>query len=108
MTTQLVDGDAARWRHFVKAESVATAARMELFKHRTDLVGVLRRGLDEPGERAAALDIAARLTPEELQQLFPDLLALVWASRQLVEFLYTREEIGVSPRNPPPLSVRPL
>jgi len=66
----------ARWSRFVEADKAATAARMELFAHRALSCSFCGRGLDEPGERCAALDVASRLRTEELQLLFPDLLAL--------------------------------
>jgi hypothetical protein len=76
MTAPIVADEVARWQRFVEADKAATAARMELFAHRAGLLELLRRGLDLPGERPAALDVASRLTTEELQALFPDLLAL--------------------------------
>jgi hypothetical protein len=64
------------WQRFVLAYNAMTAARIELFADRAGLTAFVRHGLHAPGERAAALDAAARLTIDELQDLFPDLLAL--------------------------------
>jgi hypothetical protein len=85
MSAQPAESDAARWHRFVEADKAATAARMDLFAHRGGLLELVRRGLHLPGERPAALDVASRLTTEELQALFPDLLALASFRHGLTE-----------------------
>jgi hypothetical protein len=77
--------DLARWRQLLEAEKAATAARMALFTSRGSLVELVRHGLQEPGERAVALDVASRLETEEVQELLPDLLALASFGHGLTE-----------------------
>lgn len=65
----------ALWMQYVTAYREFINARMGLF-HCDDLVDLVRRGLNDPLERAAALDIARLLRDEQKKELFPDLVAL--------------------------------
>jgi hypothetical protein len=76
MNREATTEDLDRWRLLIEADKAATAARTALFADRTCLVDLVRLGLRQPGERAVALDVASRLRTDEIQVLFPDLLAL--------------------------------
>jgi hypothetical protein len=75
----------ARWLAYVDAERAADAARQALFAQRAGLIELLRHGCHEPRERAAVLGVASRLPAEELQELFPELLALASFGHGLTE-----------------------
>lgn len=80
------DGASGRalWMQYVAAYRELISARMALF-HRNDLVDLVRSGLGDPLERAAALDIARLLRDEQKRELFPDLVALSTTAHGLTD-----------------------
>jgi hypothetical protein len=85
MSAPVTPTDLLCWRRYVEAAQAAVAARRDVFAQRGTLVELVRRGLDQPGERATALDVAAELRGDELQLLFPDLLSLASFGHGLTE-----------------------
>jgi len=81
---QASDIDRGLWQHYVEAEQTCIAARMRLFSESSALVELVRSGLADPKERAAALDVSALLSVGQKQQLFGDLLALASFGHGLV------------------------
>jgi hypothetical protein len=96
MSRELTAEDLECWRRLVQAEHTSAQARATLPARRPGLVELVRRGLHEPGERATALDVASHLRADELQELFPDLLALANFGHGFTE--RCRELIGSLPR----------
>jgi len=78
------DIDQGLWRHYVEAEQTCIAARMRLFSESSALVELVRSGLADPTERAAALDVSTLLSVGQKQQLFGELLALAGFGHGLV------------------------
>ena len=70
------DDDLVLWRRFVQARAQSLEASNELLTNATCLVELVRRGLDDPRERIAAVKIAAMLKVKEREQLLDRLISL--------------------------------
>lgn len=67
--------DRESWQRFVEAERSFISARMQLIKA-PSIIALIRKGLEQPTERTAALNVAALLPVDKRRELFGDLLAL--------------------------------
>lgn len=82
MTIGLTEEDLRRWHDVVAAHQLYIRARMQLWRS-PSLVELIRKGMNNPDERATAVDIAAMLPDLSKKEVLPDLLALTSYSHGL-------------------------
>lgn len=68
--------DESRWRTLIECHRAFVLARMELRQKGASPVELVARGLQDPSERATALDMLKTLSEEDQKRLFPEVLAL--------------------------------
>ncbi|HWE62855.1 MAG TPA: hypothetical protein VHB98_14160 [Chloroflexota bacterium] len=78
MTTDIAPApaDLDLWQQVTDSYNGYIAARKRLFQQGPARVALVRAGLRNPAQRGAALDVAALLPAEEVQQVLEELLAL--------------------------------
>lgn len=101
----LTDAEAALWGRLVDKIRSFYQARMELFKAKkeflapgTDRVSLMRYAL-RGQEGAAAIEVAAELPPDELIQIFSELVFVAGYGHHLGNLPAVRELIGALPRD---------
>ena len=86
MKSSLSDKDRELWNRYVLAASGFWDARRDLLTNCNSLLEIVRAGLEPPGERGSAIELAKLLTEEERKQLFPDLLSLASSVNNVTGF----------------------
>jgi hypothetical protein len=74
--TMISSEDENRWRTLIERHRAFLLARMDLRQKGVSLVELVRRGLNEPSERATALDLLQSLSVADQKVLFPEVLAV--------------------------------